>query len=239
MLKKCLIVFTAILLVGSTSVSAGVIYSADFESGTVEGFTDGAFSNTGGGAGPNADSPTVDAFGPTGGLGGTSGGLELGTIMFDSDNNPSWAGTQVSSPAIPGSGFAGLSPSNVTIGFDFSVIADPGVNGTLRFELREGSNGATHGINIPVTDITGGETNFSFTLDQNTQNGFTAFDVNENYQIFVQVPQDWALSGSERNVDLVMDNFSLTMPMSVPEPTSVGLVMFAGLGLVARRRRQL
>ncbi len=225
-------------MIGMASAATTTLFMDDFEDGNSTGWSASSYSNDGDRGGPNATSPTqtnsVVSY-----QGGS--GLQLNTVMFDKDTNPSWAGTQLIGPSIPAAMFTGRDVADIRMGFQFSVTADPGQISTVRFELREQGGITTHRFSVPVSDIAGGVNDYSFTLDmnQNTDatNSFTSqggFDPTRDKVVYVQIQDGWAINGSTRNISLTTDNFSIT---AVPETTSALLgLMGAGLILVRRRR---
>ena len=237
-LAKASLFGVATLSTAAMASASTIIYSDDFEDGDASDWNFGSYSNTGGGAGPNADSPTptMSVAAP---FNGTANGLTLDTVMFDLDSNPSWAGTQVNSPLIAGSGFTGSAPADVEMGFTFAVTADPGVISYVQFELREQGGITTHALQVPVSDITGGINTFSFNLADNQSGAFTTrgtgFDTSFNHQVYAQIHESWGLNGSTREISLTMDDFFITT--AVPEPTGSLLSLVGACLLGVRRRR--
>ena len=229
---KPLITGGSALALTTISSSATTIYLADFEGGASTGWTDGAYSDP-----VNNNDEPARASSVVAGFNGTSFGFLLETDMFDKTTNPSWAGTQVRTGTIAGADFDGFAPSDLTMGFKFAVTADAGPSSTIRFELREDGGITTHAVSVPVIDLVGGLNDFDFTLDQNQTAAFVTqggFDALKTKRIYVQVQNSWAVEGSERNIDLAMDDFSIVA--AVPEPSSA-LLGLIGTGLLLRRRR--
>jgi hypothetical protein len=64
-----------------------------------------------------------------------------------------------------------------------------------------------------------------------TQGGFDAL---KTKRIYVQIQHGWAIEGSERNIDITMDDFSI---VAVLEPSSA-LLGLIGSGLLLVRPRR-
>ncbi len=216
----------ALVLAAAPVAGAQVILFEDFEGDATP--ADSLF-NADGFGGSDGDVDFVRSIDATGGVGGSAG------YSLAATNSDPFSGTFIFAGAqsLRNLSLAGFDPADLVLTADIAATntADGSALPTVRLALVEDGTSNSFFFQPGGPDAADVFSQFGGTLDTATVEGDGVLK-DADYSIFVQYSFGNDLGAGVTNT-LLFDNVSLSV---VPEPASLGLLGFAGLGLVRRRK---